>query len=58
VVMGVVLVLLTFGLAFTIYGEISFVTAVACFVAAALVFVHRVNALGKAPPGQHRSRPR
>jgi len=57
VTMGVILVLLTFGLAFTIYGEISFVTGVACFVAAALVFVHRVNALGKARPGQQRSEP-
>jgi hypothetical protein len=50
VVMGVVLVVLTLGLAFTIYGEISFVTALTCFVA----FVHRLNALGKARPGQQR----
>jgi len=58
VVMGAVLVLLAFGLAFTVYGEVSFVAGVGCFVAAALVFVHRVNALGKARPGQQRPGPR
>lgn len=40
---GAVLVLLTFGLAFTIYGEISFVVGIACIVAAAVMFGRHVT---------------
>ena len=52
VVVGAVLVLLTFGLAFTIYGEVCFVAGIACLLTAAVLFGRRVRALGRTPPGQ------
>jgi hypothetical protein len=52
---GVLLMLLAFGLAFTIYGEISFVAGIACIVTSGVMVVmdgHRVRALGSTPPRQ------
>ncbi len=57
-VVGAVLVLVTFGLAFTIYGEISFVAGIACFVTAVPMFVRRLHAVGTTRPGQQQARRR
>ena len=57
--LGFVLVLLGFGLAFTIYGEVAFLVGVTCILsslATVLVYARRVRTLGRTRSGPQEPR--